>query len=97
MLRSLVDVLIALIELVEAEGRALRRAAKRLGVTVGVIAVAAGVAMALLLGATGLLVAALFMWLLEWMHPALAAFACGAVIWLVVGVSAWILVRRVNA
>lgn len=88
MLRSLVEVLIALIELLEAEAGRLGAAAKRIGIGWAVLATAAFVASWLLLFASALLVWSLYLALAAPLGPALSALICGLAIWCFVAVAA---------
>lgn len=93
MVQSLVDVLIALIELLEAEAEALRKNAKRLGFAAAVIAVGASVATLLLLAGSALLIWSLYLALAAPLGPALSALLCGLVLWAIVAVAAVVAAR----
>lgn len=76
MLRGLSDYLISLLDLLEAEGRSAKRNAYQLATAVAVFALGT----LLLAGATGFLVAALYLGLTRVLDPAWVALICGAVL-----------------
>lgn len=88
MLRSLVAILGALLDLVEAEARAARRAARRIGMAVAFTAIGAGVMTGLALAGTGFLVWSLYLWLAALLPPAGAALVAGGALWFAVGLLA---------
>jgi hypothetical protein len=72
--KAITDYILALVDLVEAEARSLRRAMLR-AVSGAVLLMLAGL---IALGAVGLLAASLYMKLAEIMTPAHATLLCGA-------------------
>lgn len=101
MLRSLVDLVIALLDLVRAYAYELQQSVKaqaiKLGVLAGLGILALGAAIGTAFLGVAFLLAALFMALLTTMAPAWAALVTGLVIWLTIGVGAWIAISRANA
>lgn len=69
------EYLIGLLELIEAEGRTLRQAVIRTGLSLGLLMVAVG----LVLTGLGFLLASGYMTLAIWWGPSWAAFALGLV------------------
>jgi hypothetical protein len=98
MLRSIVDLLIAFIDLLKAYADEVQEGVKRTALKVGVLAglgiVAVGVAVGALFLATAALLWALFLVLLESMSPALAALVTGLIVWVVIGGGAWLAASR---
>jgi protein-S-isoprenylcysteine O-methyltransferase Ste14 len=86
---ALADVVIGVVELVEAEARKLRTSVKGLVLSI-VLILAAGL---LILGAVGWLVAAAYLQLLTWLPPAGAAAVIGVMILLVAGGILWYAMR----
>jgi hypothetical protein len=84
-LRALVELIIALLELLEAEARAVRSGAFRLGLCVALLG-AAGV---LFTGGIGLILWALYLYLAISLGQATAALAIGLVTLLVTGGLVW--------
>jgi hypothetical protein len=84
-LRALVELIIALLELLEAEARAVRSGAFRLGLSVALLG-AAGV---LFTGGVGLILWALYLYLATSLGQATAALAIGLVALLVTGGLVW--------
>ena len=96
MVQHLVNVLVAFMELLEAEAERFTSGVRALLVTGAVVAVAAVVASALLLAASGLLLWAFYLALLTLMIEAWAALTVGLTVWFVVGVGAWLAVSRMS-
>jgi hypothetical protein len=94
--RHLVDLLVALVELLEAEADRLRLGLRRLLVTGAMLAVGATLVGALLLAASGLLLWSLYLALAPLMTDALAALTVGLLVWLVVGGGAWLVADRIR-
>lgn len=88
MLKGLSDYLVALLELLEAEGRSAKRNAYQLATAIAVFALGT----LLLAGAAGFLITALYLGLTAVFPPAWVALICGAVL-LGVGVSVLWLAR----
>ncbi len=83
------NVVLAVVELLEAEARNAKRHVFKLALALALVAVAA----ALFVGAGGFLVAAVYMALLRLLAPPLALLVCGAAALLVGGVVVWIAIR----
>lgn len=96
MVQHLINVLVAFVELLEAEAERFTLGLRKLLVTGAVVAVGAALAGALLLAASGLLLWAFYLALTPLMSDALAALAVGLVVWLVVGGGAWLAVARLR-
>lgn len=96
MVQNLVNVLVAFLELLEAEAERFTHGARKLLVTGAVVAVAAILAATLLLAANGLLLWAFYLALLPLMSKTWAAVTVGLAIWLVVGGGAWLAVARMG-
>jgi hypothetical protein len=90
-LRALAELLIALLELLEAEARALRSGAFRLGLSLALL-VTAGI---LTLSAVALILRALYLYLAIILSPPTATLITGAVTLLVAGGLVWI-ARRLS-
>lgn len=84
------DFLIALVELLEAEGRAAKRHALRTGTGLGLLLAA----IVLFLAGTGFLVAAAYVALSGALPPSVALVICGALVLILGGATTWI-ARRV--
>jgi hypothetical protein len=84
-LRGLVELIIALLELLEAEARALRSGALRFGLSLGLL----GAAGLLMLGGAGLILWALYLYLAIFLSPATATLITGVVTLLVSGGLVW--------
>lgn len=96
MVRHLVGLLVAFVELLEAEAERLTLGLRKLLVTGAMLAVGASLVGALLLAASGLLVWSLYLALAPLMPEALAALTVGLVVWLVGGGGAWLVVTRIR-
>lgn len=81
MLRGLTDYLIALLELLEAEGRSAKRSVYALATAIGVFALG----ILLLAAAAGFLVTGLYLGLSTVLHPAWVTSICGVAL-LILGV-----------
>jgi hypothetical protein len=90
-LRALAELLIALLELLEAEARALRSGAFRLGLSLALL-VTAGI---LTLSAVALILRALYLYLAIILSPPTATLITGVVTLLVAGGLVWI-ARRLS-
>jgi hypothetical protein len=84
-LRALTELIIALLELLEAEARALRSGAFRLGLALALLG-AAGV---LTVGGVGLILRALYLYLAIFLGQATATLLIGLVTLLVAGELVW--------
>jgi hypothetical protein len=84
------DFLIALVELLEAEGRAAKRHVLRAGAGLGLLFAA----IVLFLAGMGFLVAAAYVTLAGALSPSVALVICGAVVLVLGGATTWI-ARRV--
>lgn len=96
MVRHLVGLLVAFVELLEAEAERVTLGLRRVLVTGAVLAVGAALVSALLLAASGLLLWSFYLALAPLMPEALAALTVGLVVWLVVGGGAWLAVSRIR-
>lgn len=96
MLRSLTDVVVAFIELLEVEARALGRGAKRVGLDLALLLIGALVAAGIAMAGAGFLIAALYMALRAYFWPSMAALLTGVALWIVIGVAAWIAVSAMR-
>jgi hypothetical protein len=94
--QHLVALLIAFIELLEAEAQRLKLGVRGLLVTVALIAVGASVAAAGLVAASGLLLWAFYLALLPVTSAAASALIVGLVVWLLIGGGAWLAVQRLK-
>ncbi|CAN5666181.1 hypothetical protein BH23DEI1_BH23DEI1_10470 [soil metagenome] len=98
MLRSLVDLFIAFTDLLQAYAHEIQESAKKTALKVGVLLglgiIALSAAMAAVVLATAALMWALFLVLLEVMAPAGASLVTGLIVFLLIGVVAWLAVRR---
>ena len=86
------DVVIALVDLLEAEGRNAKRHAWKFAVAVGIYAVG----IVVLMGAVGFLVAGLYLGLTTVLHPAWVATICGGALLLVGVIAVWLANDRVD-
>jgi hypothetical protein len=84
-LRGLTELIIALLELLEAEARALRSGSFRLGLSLALL----GTAGTLLLVGVGLILRALYLYLVIFFSPATATLLTGMVTLLVSGGLVW--------
>ncbi len=96
MVQHLVGVILALIELLEAEAERLKLTLRKLLVAGALLIVGAVVGSFVLLVATGFLLWSFFLALLPWMTEAQAALLVGGVIWLVVGGALWLVANRLR-
>jgi hypothetical protein len=96
MVQHLVALLIAFIELLEAEAQRLKLGVRGLLVTGALIAVGASVAAAGLVAASGLLLWAFYLALLPVTSAAASALIVGLVVWLLIGGGAWLAVQRLK-
>jgi hypothetical protein len=94
--RHLVALLVAFVELLEAEAERLTLGLRRVLVTGAMLAVGASLVGALLLAASGLLLWSFYLALAPLMPEALAALTVGLVVWLVVGGGAWLVAARIR-
>lgn len=92
MLKGLSDFVIALVELLEAEGRSAKRNVYAVVTAVGIFALG----IMLLAGSVGFLVAGLYMGLATELHPAWVATICGIVLLLAGVIVLWIARDRAN-
>jgi hypothetical protein len=96
MVQHLVALLIALIELLEAEADRLRLGVRGLLVTGALVVVGASVGAAMLVAASGLLLWAFYLALLPVTSAAVSALVVGLVVWLLIGGGAWLAVQRLK-
>ena len=96
MLQHLVALLIALIELLEAEADRLKLGVRGLLVTGALVAIGASVGAAMLVAASGLLLWAFYLALLPVTSAAVSALIVGLVVWLLIGGGAWLAVQRLK-
>ncbi len=96
MLRSLTDVAIAFIELLEVEARQLGHGLQRVGLSLAFMWVAACVAAAVLSAAAGFLIWSLYLTFLAYFKPAAAALLTGTALFVVIGVAGWIAVNSMR-
>lgn len=96
MVQHLAALVIALIELVEAEADRLKLGVRGLLVTGALAAVGASVGAAMLVAASGFLLWAFYLALLSAVAAAWAALIVGLVVWLLIGGGAWLAVQRLK-
>ncbi len=96
MVQHLVGLLVAFVELLEAEAERFTLGLRKLLVTGAMLAVGASLVAALLLAASGLVLWSLYLALAPLMPEALAALTVGLVVWLVVGGGAWLVIARLK-
>jgi hypothetical protein len=84
-LRGLTELIIALLELLEAEARALRSGSFRLGLSLALL----GTAGALMLVGVGLILWALYLYLVIFLSPPTATLITGIITLLVAGGLVW--------
>ncbi len=96
MVQHLVGLLVAFVELLEAEAERFTLGLRKLLVTGAMLAVGASLVAALLLAASGLVLWSLYLALAPLMPEALAALTVGLVVWLVVGGGAWLVITRLK-
>jgi hypothetical protein len=98
-LRSLVDLFIAFTDLLQAYAHEIQESAKKTALKVGVLAGLGIVGLFMLAGAmvfsTVLVIWSLYLVLASVWLPATAALVTGLIVWLVIGVVAWLAVRQV--
>jgi len=94
--QHLVGLLVAFVELLEAEAERFTLGLRKLLVTGAMLAVGASLVAALLLAASGLVLWSLYLALAPLMPEALAALTVGLVVWLVVGGGAWLVITRLK-
>lgn len=92
MLRGLSDYLIALLELLEAEGRSAKRNAFKLATAIAVFALG----IFLMAGAAAFLVAGVYLGLVTVLHPAWVALICGGTLLVLGGIVLWIAQARID-
>lgn len=92
MFRGLSDYLIALVELLEAEGRSAKRNAFALATAIAIFMLG----ILLLAGAAGFLVAGLYLGLATVLHPAWVALICGGALLVTGGIVLWLARARVD-
>lgn len=90
MLRSLVDVGIAFVDLLAAQARDVTDDVSRVGSRLALLAGFAAVAAVLVLGGAGLMVWALFLALEARMTTPQAALLTGGALWVLVALAAWV-------
>lgn len=96
MLRSLTDVIIAFIELLEVEARALGRGVKQVGLTLAILMVAGALAAGVVVAGAGFIIWSLYLTMNVYFHQATAALLTGLAIWIVIGVVGWIAVSAMR-
>ncbi len=96
MAQHLVALVVAFIELLEAEAERLKLGLRGLLVTGAVVAVGAAVAGTTLAAGVGFLLWALYLALLTATSAAWAALIVGLVVWLVMGGGGWLVVRSLR-
>lgn len=96
MVQRVVALLIAVVELLEAEADRLTTGIRRLLVTGALVAIGATLVAAGLVGGGGLLLWSLYLTLLARMPDALAALIVGLGVWLLLGVATWLAVLRLR-
>jgi hypothetical protein len=98
-LRSLVDLFIAFTDLLHAYAHQIQESAKKNAIKLGVFAGLGIVGLFMLAGAmvfsTVLVIWSLYLVLASVWLPATAALVTGLIVWLVIGVGAWLAVRQV--
>jgi hypothetical protein len=94
--QHLVALLIALVELVEAEADRLKLGVRKLLVAGALAAVGASVGAAMLVAASGFLLWGFYLALLSVVSAAWAALIVGLVVWLLIGGGAWLAVQRLK-
>jgi hypothetical protein len=94
--QHLVALLVAFIELVEAEAQRLKLGLRGLLVTGALIAALAAVGAAMLIAASGLLLWAFYLALLPVTSAAWSALIVGLVIWILIGGGAWLAAQRLR-
>lgn len=92
MLGALSDFVIALLDLLEAEAKSARKGVFKLAVSLTLLSLAGLLA----LGALGLFVAALYLYLITIVSAALSAFLCGLLVIVIAGVFVWNARRMVS-
>lgn len=93
MLRNLAEVGIAFVDLLAVQAREIGNEARSVAVRLVVLAVFGVLAAGMLLGATGLMVWAMYQVLAEQLTSASAAALTGLAVWIVIGVGGWIAVN----
>jgi hypothetical protein len=94
--QHLVALLIALIELAEAEADRLKLGVRKLLVAGALVVVGASVGAAMLVAASALLLWAFYLALLPLTSAAWAALIVGLVVWLLIGGGAWLAVQQLK-
>jgi hypothetical protein len=94
--QHLVALLIAVVELIEAEADRLKLGVRKLLVAGALVAVGASVGSAMLVAASGLLLWGFYLALLPVTSAAWAALIVGLVVWLLIGGGAWLAVQRLK-
>lgn len=96
MVQRVVALLIAVVELLEAEADRLTTGLRRLLVTGALVAIGAVLVAAGLVGGGGFLVWSLYLTLLARMPDALAALIVGLGVWVLLGGATWLAVQRLR-
>lgn len=96
MVQRVVALLIAVVELLEAEADRLTTGLRRLLVTGALVAIGAVLVAAGLVGGGGFLVWSLYLTLLAHMPDALAALIVGLGVWVLLGGATWLAVQRLR-
>ena len=96
MVQRVVALLIAVVELLEAEADRITAGLRRLMVTGALIAIGATLAAAGLVGGSGFLMWSLYLTLLARMPDALAALIVGLVVWVLLGGATWLAAQRLR-
>ena len=96
MVQRVVALLIAVVELLEAEADRLTTGIRRLLVTGALVAIGAALVAAGLVGGGGFLLWSLYLTLLTRMPDATAALIVGLGVWLLLGGATWLAVRRLR-
>lgn len=96
MVQRVVALLIAVVELLEAEADRLTTGIRRLLVTGALVAIGAVLVAAGLVGGGGFLLWSLYLTLLTRMPDAAAALIVGLGVWLLLGGATWLAVRRLR-
>lgn len=96
MAQHLAALMVALIELLEAEAERLKLGLRGFLTTVALLFVGAAVGGAALIAGMGFLLWSLYLALLHSVSAAWSALIVGVVVWLVIGGAAWLVVRKMK-
>ncbi len=96
MVQHVVALFTTFIDLLEAEAERLKLGLRGLLMTAALLAVGATVAATALVVATGFLLWSFFLALDPYMYAAWAALIVGGTIWVLIGITAWIVVSRLR-